>query len=416
MSQFESQVLEMFQNFFKPQVVIPLILINRLQKLGIVLSADQQEIIKQQCKNDTLNSLQLTLSPEQEQKLEENGIDPNNIHIDLGDFRIDPEKITDAISEAIQKVLEPVSESLLKGWLEQSSDILNEEQLVHQEFEERLQGIWGSSLKLLEAFISVCHQSGQDFNTSYRPLAVQENDIVFDVLTRLHARGCQVAKESLILLKNGLADGAHARWRTLHEITVTAMFISKYGRDVAERYVNHSVITEYLNAQQYQQYCTLLGYEPLSPQFLDQLRVDKDEAVRRYGPAFEQDNGWAAGILRKTRFSDIERDVNLNHLRPFYKLANMNVHAGSTGITYRLGMPLTEDKLLLSGSSIYGLAEPGQNTTVSLQQLTVTLLLSRPNLDHIALSSTIQKLMNEVVWSFDETNSSMIESEEDLGD
>ena len=302
-----------------------------------------------------------------------------------------------------------VSETLAKSWMEQSAQILDEQLSEQQQFENRLGDVWGNPLRLLEALVSICHQIGAEFNHNLRPSAVQQQEIVFEAITRLHARGCQVAAEICVLLKSGLADGAHARWRTLHEITVTAMFIKKHGKDVAERYLYHSIISDYHEAQQYQQYCTFLGYEPLPSETLEQLRQNRDKTIQRYGRPFDNDNGWAADVLRKDRprFTDIERDVSLNHLRPFYKLANMNVHAGSKSISYRLGLPPQNNELLISGRSIFGIAEPGQNTAVSMQQLTVTLLMSKINLDRVSSAKAIQKLMNETVWAFDEIMQSM---------
>ena len=37
-------------------------------------------------------------------------------------------------------------------------------------------------------------------------------------------------------------------------------------------------------------------------------------------------------------FSDIERAVRLDHLRPYYKLASHNVHANPKGMLFRLGL------------------------------------------------------------------------------
>ena len=71
----------------------------------------------------------------------------------------------------------------------------------------------------------ISRESGDLFNESFG----KNNDQVFFVLWRLHARSCQITMEILALLKSGFADGAHARWRTLHEIAVTALFIKQQG-------------------------------------------------------------------------------------------------------------------------------------------------------------------------------------------
>jgi hypothetical protein len=407
MSDLDDHLSAIIRKAVEPKTVIPLLIISRINRLGIALSQEQEDQIKQKYQDSIPDNFRVEFSEEQQDQLERSGVDLNNIVLDLGDVQLD----TDAFKNIISGMTDNVSETLANSWIEHSTQILDDEYIDRQQFETGLRDMWGKPLRLLESLVGVCNQMGAQFNERFRPSAVEQHDIVFDALTRLHARGCQVALEVCILLKSGLADGAHARWRTLHEIAITAMFINKHGNDVAERYLYHSVISDYKEAQQYQQYCTLLGYEPLSAETFEQLRRNRNEAIRRYGRPFDTDNGWAADVLRNDwpRFTDLERDVNLNHLRPFYKLANMNVHAGSKSISYRLGLPPQRDNLLISGSSIFGIAEPGQNTAVSLQQLTVTLLLSKVNMDRLASAKAIQKLMNQTVWAFDEVMQSIRE-------
>jgi hypothetical protein len=72
-----------------------------------------------------------------------------------------------------------------------------------------------------------------------RQLAKEQTDHnqhLASALTRLHARACQVAAEILALMQHGFADGAMARWRTLHEIAVIATFLRDRGEVMAERY------------------------------------------------------------------------------------------------------------------------------------------------------------------------------------
>ena len=76
-------------------------------------------------------------------------------------------------------------------------------------------------------------------------------------------RGCQVSREVLMLLKNGLADGAHGRWRTLQELAVTASFILKYGNDVATRYLCHADIDTFSEMEKHREYGESLGWEPI---------------------------------------------------------------------------------------------------------------------------------------------------------
>ena len=69
---------------------------------------------------------------------------------------------------------------------------------------------------------------------SARPLGVRgKQDKVRVLLIRL-VRACQVTDEIICLLENGFADGAMARWRTLHEIAVVAVVISQHGENLCD--------------------------------------------------------------------------------------------------------------------------------------------------------------------------------------
>jgi len=72
------------------------------------------------------------------------------------------------------------------------------------------------------------------------------------ILIRLLTRGCQVTDEIICLLENGFADGAMARWRTLHEIA-----------DIAKRYVDHQAVESKRKLDKYLACYKDFGYKPL---------------------------------------------------------------------------------------------------------------------------------------------------------
>src|SRR5260370_32451533 len=84
------------------------------------------------------------------------------------------------------------------------------------------------------------------------------------LLIRVLVRGCQVTDEIICLLENGFADGAMARWRTLHEIAVVAVVLSHHGEDIAARYVDHQAVESMRSMRKYISCCEELGYTPLS--------------------------------------------------------------------------------------------------------------------------------------------------------
>ena len=116
---------------------------------------------------------------------------------------------------------------------------MKEKREYQQQFEERLRNHWQKPLELLDLLISLATEGGDEFNETFKEEAGRSNDPVFKALTLLHARACQIASAILVLLRSGYADDAHARWRTLHEISVVSIFIGERGKNVAERYLLH---------------------------------------------------------------------------------------------------------------------------------------------------------------------------------
>ncbi|WP_158915887.1 hypothetical protein [Caulobacter sp. S45] len=86
-------------------------------------------------------------------------------------------------------------------------------------------------------------------------------------------------------------------------------------------------------------------------------------------------------------------------MRSHYKLASHNVHAGVKGITFEHGS-LNDPRRLVAGASNAGLHEPGQNTAITLAQITMLLLVERPQLDESVAMRILMTLQDETVKSF----------------
>lgn len=250
--------------------------------------------------------------------------------------------------------------------------------------------------------IALALEAGDDFNSEFRPAASTAGDALFEALTRLHARACQIGAEIHALLSLGYADGAHARWRSLHEVSAVASFLSSEGIDVAERYLLHVGVESHKAASLYQRYASRLGYEPFTDRELRDMADISDRLVTRFGPEFAIDYGWAAQALGnpKPTFADIERAVELQHLRPFYRMASHNIHANPKGVLFRLGLYPEGENMLLAGPSTAGLADPGHSAAISLGQITITLLTSRPNLDRLVTSKILLRFVDLIGEEF----------------
>ncbi|MCY3991307.1 MAG: DUF5677 domain-containing protein [Caldilineaceae bacterium] len=274
------------------------------------------------------------------------------------------------------------------------------------QFEQNLRHFWRLPLDRLEILIWVAFEAGMQFNREFRNAAAESNDHVFEALTRLHAKACQTSLAILTLLKSGFADDAFARWRSLHEISVIGSFISKNGQELAEKYLLHRPI------QQYKIMCAQIkvhgrnSEEEVSQEDMVVLEDLHDKLIKRFGKSFSSDYGWAVETLKKNRptFRDIEEIVGLDHFRPYYRMASDNVHANSHGLYYRMGINQDDGKILLGGPSNAGLEGPGHDTAISLMQITISLLLTRPSVPTNITATILTTLAREAGYAFAQTH------------
>ena len=267
-------------------------------------------------------------------------------------------------------------------------------------FQRRLNQRWAMPLDLLELFIALATEAGSNFNSNFHRDAVVTHDWTFEALTGLHARACQIASEVLVLLRHGYADGAHARWRTIHEIAIVSSIIRKYGSGLAERYLLHDTVQRYRLACAHQDYNERIGDDPVPADQIESLKAERDELVERFGSPFKRDHGWAAEAIRNRRptIRDLEEHAGIDHMRLYYRMASDNVHANSHASLYRLGLGLDQfgGDTLLAGPSNMGLADPGHSTAISLGQVTRSLIGMRPDMCSSLMSSIVIKLQHRV--------------------
>lgn len=405
MNCLDNALESMLEKEFTSNKIVSKLIAKKLAELGVTLRDDQLESLERDIDWDNLDKIILDLDDEQERQLRSTETGPEgNVIISLTDQDVADfgNSLQSTIEALMPRAISTASKALLEAWKSDAPRLLAERTEERSGFEKRLYETWSSAIGLLEVLICISLEAGSEFNQQFRPEAARKGDAVFEVLTRSHARACQVAFEILTLLKAGFADGALARWRTLHEIAVTAMFVAAHDNQLAERFLDHAAITNYREAKEYQNHCHARVYDPLSDEEWSALEARKAELLHRYGKGFASDYGWASEVLGEGRptFKDIEKNVELEHLRPFYKLANINVHAGSKGLSFRLGLPEGHDDVLVAGPSSYGLADPGQNTAISMNQIITTLLLTKPNLDRLAFLSATQVLVSQIMDGF----------------
>lgn len=307
------------------------------------------------------------------------------------------------ISELISEVTLDAVRLVKASLLESSTGMLKERRELSESFVQGNNERWAKGFDSLEILIVTCTEAGEDVSNSYRNEAVKEQNLVFDTLIRLHARACQISQEILCLMKSGFADAAHARWRALHEVNVTAMFIAKHGQECAERFYFHDVVDSYDGMHEHKKYEDRLNEKAPEQKYIDECKSEYDRLIQQYGKKFSGHYGWAAYLFpehRRVGFGAIEKDVQLDHMRPYYKWASQNIHSGSKGTRNRLGLNEATEDILLVGQSNSGMADPAHATAISLGQITCTTLTLYPTIDNIVLMNIILEFQDQVGEDF----------------
>lgn len=279
--------------------------------------------------------------------------------------------------------------------------MLVERQAHRATFEAELRSFWGSAFDLYETFHVCCKEAGQDSFDRYLPGQEVPHDYVFDALMRLHGRACLIGSEVLTLLRAGFPSGAHARWRTIHELAVVAFFVSEHGQEIARRYLGHDAVQRHKSAVLYNQYHQQLGYEPFEPVEFESVQRAYTAALHEFGAGFGKDWGWAIPALEDNvppNFKAIEQASRLDHFRPYYRMASDATHANAHGSFFDLGLHMPAG--ILAGPSPIGFADPAHGACLSLYQVTVCALRYRADFRNVMTMNALRKMLGQVGETF----------------
>ncbi|MBE0349278.1 DUF5677 domain-containing protein [Pseudoalteromonas lipolytica] len=243
---------------------------------------------------------------------------------------------------------------------------------------------WGSIIEKLERFISFSIWVGSENNEKFREVACENDDVMFDVLIKLHARASLVSNEILCLIKNGYPDAALSRWRSLYDILVIFISIYTFGPDCAERFYHHHVVDKFNSLtksreakEQYPDKYEYLVVDDEETQYLESLY---DSLLTKYGKKYRFDYGWLEGFVEpknkngKVTFADIEKALSLDHYAPYSKIASQNIHASSQSLNFNLSSSSSSFQQLCVGRSTLGATIPIEGLATSMFQITSNLL------------------------------------------
>ena len=261
------------------------------------------------------------------------------------------------ITAIFQSAIDAMSEKTFSYFKETMYEEALKYRADENEFIARQEQIWYKAFVASEALYIMSYECGvkyRDYVSNLTEEVFVAKKWTFIALQNIHGRALQIYLEILTLMKNGFADGAYSRWRSLYELAIIASFILKNGERVAKSF------------------------------------YDSSNTYDRYDWAKSCDN--LAKRKGHISFRDIEKqcDINTKAWEQEYILANQTIHASSQGTFNRLGTK-GNDNVILVGRSDYGITVPGEHSAILLAQISTMLFTIFPEDDTLVQTKVINK-------------------------
>lgn len=331
----------------------------------------------------------------------------------LADEVDDEEELRDAVGDLLDEVVE----ANYDGLMEHMDAMLEEWRDELDGFEQRLYDDWQDPIDLFEAFLVFTQELGQMYSQERRDETMDDGDLVHLALVNLHGRACLIAREVLALIKHGFADAAHARWRSIHEVAVVGEFIQQTGQETAKRFLLHKAIDDYYQAAAYREEQDKLSGAAITDEEMEEIESRRDQLLDHYGRGFDGPWGWAANEVENGKFSELEEQAGYGQHRPYYVFASkVNVHSGSKGTFEQLATLDRYELTTVAAPSNIGFTLPATHTARSLFQITMSLLLHRPNEEYIVQLLTTRKFLQDIEEAFPKVRAEIEQRDEEMWD
>ncbi len=299
-----------------------------------------------------------------------------------------------ATEQAVQSSLEAMLE-VMPGALEGSSaKTIQTNRKLKLGFEKRCYQRWRKAFELYEIICGVAREIGERHAQEHSESCEKESDYIFGALSHLHPRMLLVANEIDALLRTGFPDGALARWRTLHEISVVARFIAQSDQATAKRYLASFHFNAYRAAVHYNKYADRANLSPFPAKEIEVMKSDCDAFEKELGRAIGSDYNWAKEAVQKDRptLLDLEEATGLDHWRPRYRWASQHTHAGHRPFDKLLGLSEAKVPGNLVGPSNSGFVDPFSMSSISILLCCAAFFATRPTIDSVVALKSINVL------------------------
>ncbi len=277
--------------------------------------------------------------------------------IDYSDY----EEFYNSREEAIKAILLDELEKIdiMFSEIQKEKEDLSFKYLTNENiFKEANYNSWKEAFEQTESFIVILEEIFYDYRKYLRTLPDNILDAKknqYNVFFQLYARTFQEFLEIFTLLKNGFANGAYSRWRTLNERAVIATFIStsKNPEDVSEAFINSAYDFDNESKNDY------YNWAKVDLRFVERINnLPKEKRSK--------------AISENIRFSMLKNACPTNQIYfapNEYQFASSILHASPKGTFHSITEPNNEENIVIGQSSL-GIYEPAISAIRSLLQMT----------------------------------------------
>lgn len=405
------QIQRVLKDSWKPQEILLVLLQHAFRRRGVVLTKRQKTGILQRFSSTPLESSPFVMDfTEHQRKLlaefasRDPAVEVQVIFDEIG---------SDAQLEKIKGAYVNVAEKIATKAVQREADniiaeigtkLIDEVKLrrSHRDsFHEDVLKIWADPLNSLTALVWSCHEvvDYQIRRRRRRRRNVKKNFAV----SQVQSRAIQVAQEVVLLLDHGFADGAYARWRTLHELAVILRLLSMHGDELAERYIDYCAVEQLKILDSHNLLAGKFGTRKVPKKIYQEAKARRDAALLKHGAEFGKSNAWAAKAInaKKADIKLLEEAAGLDYVRPTYTSASSMVHGNSHGWAFKVGLPSEfAEQTLLLGPSIYGLHVAGVEIARTLYEILSATTEEEKDLDSALLFKVIADLATITIRKF----------------
>ena len=311
------------------------------------------------------------------------------------------------VRETFKLLYDEFKESSIQTYRELAPRALADIRDENAQFEKRNLARWKPAFDHLEMMWHVASEIGELHGKEVQSRNEHDNDEVMAALAHIFPKALLIIQEIICLLKGGYPDGALTKWRSLHELSITAMYIRKRGQRAAVAYLVSFHFSALRSALQINEYSARTGIERFTDQEIADMKDRCTQAEILLGRTIPKlrDGEWPR-IAGLNDFFAIERDVKMDHWRPWYRWASSAIHASHRPADKMLGLKDAKSSANLVGSSNSGFVDPFQLTAITLSHVFTTYLRHSVNMDrmvHTAVMLDFGKEMATIAISAEQS-------------